>query len=142
MQRGNLIPTGLIALLLTTAVAVTPAWGQFDAMGLLGRTLGVSQDQMEGGVGSILTLAQEKLVAGDFDKIASVIPGADTYLAKAKELGAVIGPIGDVNGLNGALGRLGIDQETAEKLVPAVKDLVGRLGGEEVGNLLGGVLGG
>jgi hypothetical protein len=142
MQRRTLITTSLIALLLTTVVAVPPAESQIDAMGLLGRTLGVSQDQLAGGVGSILTLAQEKLVAGDFDKIASVIPGADAYLAKAKELGAVIGPIGDVNGLNGALGRLGIDQATAEKLVPAVKDLVGRLGGEEVGNLLGGVLGG
>jgi hypothetical protein len=71
-----------------------------------------------------------------------VIPGASGYLEKAKELGAVIGPLGNVEGLNGALGRLGIDQETAERFVPAVKDLVSRLGGQDIGNLLGGVLGG
>jgi hypothetical protein len=111
-------------------------------MGLLRSTLGLSQEQLEGGLGSILTLAQEKLVAGDFDKIASVIPGADRYLAQAKELGAVIGPIGNTAGLNESLGRLGINQETAEKFVPAVKEVVSRLGGEDVGNLLGSVLGG
>lgn len=142
MRRRSLISAGLISLMLAGGIAVQPAQGQFDAMGLLRRTLGMSEDQMEGGLGSILTLAQEKLAAGDFDKIASVIPGASGYLEKAKELGAVIGPIGNVEGLNGALGRLGIDQETAEKFVPAVKDLVSRLGGSDVGNLLGGVLGG
>jgi hypothetical protein len=142
MQRRTLLVTGLIALMLAGAVAAPPALGQFDAMSLLRRTLGMSEDQMEGGLGSILTLAQEKLAAGDFDKIASVIPGASGYLEKAKELGAVIGPLGNVEGLNGALGRLGIDQETAERFVPAVKDLVSRLGGQDIGNLLGGVLGG
>lgn len=133
----------LVLPLLTSCESMPSMPGGKDALiSSLTSTLGLTENQAQGGVGSILTLAQEKLVAGDFDKIASVIPGADAYLAKAKELGAVIGPIGDVNGLNGALGRLGIDQATAEKLVPAVKDLVGRLGGEEVGNLLGGVLGG
>ena len=142
MQRRTLISTVVVSMTLAAVLAAPTALGQFDAMSLLRRTLGMSEDQMEGGLGSILTLAQEKLVAGDFDKIASVIPGASGYLEKAKELGAVIGPLGNVEGLNGALGRLGIDQETAAKFVPAVKDLVTRLGGQDVGNLLGGVLGG
>ena len=123
MQRRTVISTGLISLM--AAVLVTPtAEGQFDAMSLLGRTLGLSSDQLEGGVGSILTLAQEKLVRGDYDKVAAAIPGASKYLDKAKQLGAVTGPLGDVAGLNSALGRLGIDQETAAKFVPAVKENV------------------
>jgi hypothetical protein len=142
MLRRTLLSTSLISLMLAATLSAPAAHGQFDAMSLLRRTLGMSEDQMEGGLGSILTLAQEKLAAGDFDKIASAIPGASGYLEKAKELGAVVGPIGNVEGLNGALGRLGIDQETAEKFVPAVKDLVSRLGGQDVGNLLSGVLGG
>lgn len=141
MQRRSLL-IGLLSILLAASVSAPVARGQFDAMGLLRRTLGMSEDQLEGGLGSILTLAQEKLVAGDFDKIAAVIPGADQYLAKAKELGAVVGPVNDLSGLNGALGRLGIDQETAEKFVPAVRDVVSRLGGEDVGGLLSSVLGG
>jgi hypothetical protein len=45
-------------------------------MSKLTSSLGVTQDQAEGGVGSILTLAQEKLAKGDFDKVAALIPGA------------------------------------------------------------------
>ncbi len=66
----------------------TPAaQSQFDATGRLRRTLGMSEVQMEGGLGSILRLAREELAAGDFDRIASVVPGAGGYLEKAKELG-------------------------------------------------------
>jgi hypothetical protein len=140
MQRRTVISTGLLSLV--AAVLMAPAAeAQFDAMSLLGRTLGLSSDQLEGGVGSILTLAQEKLVRGDYDKVAAAIPGASKYLDKAKQLGAVTGPVGDVAGLNSALGRLGIDQETAARLVPAVKETAARLGGGEVGTLLSSVLG-
>ena len=105
-------------------------------MGTLMGSLGVSQDQAEGGVGSILTLAQEKLVKGDFDKIAALIPGADKYLQKAKSLGAVTGPLVNGAGLNGALGKLGIDAATAAKFVPAVTSFVGKAGGSKLGSLL------
>jgi hypothetical protein len=107
---------------------------------MLSKTLGMSKDQMEGGIGSVLTLAQEKLVKGDFDKIAAAIPGASKYLDQAKKLGAVTGPLNDVQGLNGALGKLGIDQATASKFLPAVTDLVSKTGGADVGKLLSGVL--
>jgi hypothetical protein len=139
MQRRTLIFTGAIALLV--AFVVPTAQSQLDPMSLLRRSLGMSADQMEGGLGSILALAQEKLARGDFDKIAAAIPGASGYLDKAKKLGAVTGPLKDLSGLNSALGRLGIDKETAAKFVPAVKDVVAKLGGDDVGKLLGSVLG-
>ena len=59
-------------------------------MGTLMSSLGVTQDQAEGGVGSILTLAKEKLVKGDFDKVAAVIPGADKYLHGGSKLGSLL----------------------------------------------------
>jgi hypothetical protein len=105
-------------------------------MGTLTKTLGVSQDQAEGGVGSILTLAQEKLAKGDFDKIAALIPGASGYLQKAKSLGAVAGPLLNGAGLNGALGKLGIDAATAAKFVPTVTKFVSKAGGSKLGGLL------
>jgi hypothetical protein len=40
----------------------------------------VSEDQARGGIGSYLTLLQEKLAKGDFDKIAALVPGASGYL--------------------------------------------------------------
>ena len=105
-------------------------------MGTLTKSLGVTQDQAEGGVGSILTLAQEKLAKGDFDKIAALIPGASGYLQKAKSLGAVAGPLVNGAGLNGALGKLGMDAATAAKFIPTVTKFVSKAGGSKLGGLL------
>jgi hypothetical protein len=105
-------------------------------MGMLTSKLGVTQEQAEGGVGSMLKLAQEKLAKGDFDKVAKAIPGASGYLDKAKSLGAVTGALGNKEGLMGALGRLGISQDTANKFIPAVTSFVSKAGGSKVGNLL------
>ena len=137
MHRRTVVIGGLA---LATVASVGHA--QFDALGLLGRTLGMSKEQMEGGLGSILTLAQEKLVKGDYDKVAAAIPGASKYLEQAKSLGAVTGPLKDLSGLNGALGKIGIDEQTAAKFLAAAPDLVSTLGGSEAGRLLGSVLGG
>ncbi|RPH53488.1 MAG: hypothetical protein EHM84_03740, partial [Lysobacterales bacterium] len=93
-----------------------------------------------GGVGSVLTLAQEKLAKGEFDQIAKVIPGASKYLDMAKSLGAVTGPLGNRSGLNSALTRLGISPTTAAKFVPAVTDFVGKAGGADVANMLSSAL--
>jgi uncharacterized protein VcgC/VcgE DUF2780 len=105
-------------------------------MGMLTSKLGVSQDQAEGGVGSILKLAQEKLAKGDFDKVAKAIPGASNYLEKAKSLGAISGALGNKDGLMAALGKLGISPDTAAKFIPAVTNFVSKAGGSKVGNLL------
>ena len=140
MQRRTFIAAAVTAL--TISVVASPvARAQLDPIALLGQSLGMSKNQMEGGLGSILSLAQEKLARGDFDKVAAAIPGASKYLEQAKSLGAVTGPLKDVSGLTSALGRLGIDQQTVSQFLPAAQKLVGQLGGDEVGKLLGSVLG-
>jgi hypothetical protein len=124
------------------------AWAQLDSLlsmkdpltGLLKGQLGVTEDQAAGGVGSILTLAQEKLIKGDFDKITQVVPGASKYMAQAKSLGAVTGPIKDMKGLQAALGRLAMSPEVQAKFVPAVTDYIGKAGGGSVQKLLAGAL--
>jgi Protein of unknown function VcgC/VcgE (DUF2780) len=133
----------LVLPLLTSCEATPPTSRGTDALiSGLTSTLGVTEEQAQGGVGSILTLAQEKLAAGDFDKIAEVIPGSEEYLDMAKDLGAVTGQVGNLTGLNSALGRLGITPDQAAKFVPAVTDAVTKTGGPEVGKLLNGVLSG
>ena len=109
-------------------------------VGALKSTLGVTDNQAQGGLGSILTLAQEKLAKGDFDKIAQVVPGTQKYLDAAKKLGAVTGPLTNSAGLNSALSRLGIAPETAAKFAPTALDAVGKVGGDSVRNLLAGAL--
>jgi uncharacterized protein VcgC/VcgE DUF2780 len=108
---------------------------------VLGKTLGVSGDQASGGVGSILSLAQNKLPASDYTKVADAVPGADKYVQKAKDLGAVPAEgIKEKSGLDAAYEKLGISPDVAKKFTPAVVDFVGKAGGSEVGGLLGSVL--
>jgi Protein of unknown function VcgC/VcgE (DUF2780) len=109
-------------------------------LGMLTSQLGVTDNQAKGGVGSLLTLAKEKLPAADFTKVANVVPGASKYMDMAKTLGAVVGPLKNVAGLNGALGKLGMSTETIAKFVPAVTNFMGKTGGSTVTNLLATVL--
>jgi hypothetical protein len=104
--------------------------------------LDISKDQAEGGIGSVLSLAQENLSAGDFSKFSGMIPGASDYMGAAKSLGAVSGPLKDVAGLNGALGKLGMGPDVVSKFVPTLSDLLGQFGGADATKLLQMALGG
>jgi Protein of unknown function VcgC/VcgE (DUF2780) len=108
-------------------------------VGALKSKFGITDDQAKGGIGSYLTLAQEKLAKGDFDKVASYIPGASKYMDSAKQLGAVAGPLGNVAGLNGALGKLGMNADTVAKFTPTVTNYISKAGG---GSSLAGKLAG
>jgi len=141
VRRTLLIGLSLLSLVVAGNAAAQSLPGSLQSMAnplmsKLTSSLGVTQDQAEGGVGSILTLAQEKLAKGDFDKVAALIPGASGYLEKAKSLGAVAGPLLNGAGLNGALGKLGIDAATAAKFVPQVTKFVSKAGGSKLGGLL------
>jgi hypothetical protein len=108
---------------------------------VLGSSLGVSGSQASAGVGSVLSYAQNKLSASDYTKVANSVPGADQYVQKAKDAGAVpAGGITDKSGLDAAYAKLGISPEVAKKFTPAVLDYVGKAGGSSVQSLLGAVL--
>ena len=141
MYRRTVL-VGALAVIAVASVGYGPRAHAIDAFGVLGKTLGLTKDQAAGGLGSILTLAQEKLAKGDFDKVAAAIPGASKYLKQAKSLGAVTGPLKNVTGLKGALAKLGIDEKTASSFLAAVPDIVSKTGGADVGKLLSSVLGG
>jgi hypothetical protein len=114
-------------------------WNDLDSV--LGKQLGLTGDQSKGGIGAILGLAKEKLSSNDFDKIAEAIPGASGYVKKAKKMGLLDKPLGDKDGLTAAFSKLGIPQDKATQLIPAVTDLVGKIGGDQVKTLLASALG-
>lgn len=124
----------------STSSMSSMAGGGSAMLGALTSQLGITQSQAEGGIGSYLTLAQEKLVKGDFDKIAALVPGASKYMDQAKALGAVTGPIGNMAGLNSSLGKLGMNAETVSKFTPMVTDYLGKAGGSSVQSMLGSLM--
>jgi hypothetical protein len=140
MQRRSFIIAVLASIACMSLAAPSTSHAALDPFKALSSTLGLSKNQAEGGLGSMLTLAQEKLEKGDFDKVANAIPGASKYLAKAKSLGAVNGPLKNLAGLKDALGKLGINEETASKFLSSVPEIVSKTGGSDVGKLLSSVL--
>ena len=110
-----------------------------DITSLLAKQLGVTDAQAGGGVGAMLKLAQEKLSAGDFDQVAKAIPGADKYLANAKQLlgGA---NVGNKAGLQSAFSKLGMSPSMVDQFIPIVTQFVGQTGGEQVKALFAGAL--
>jgi hypothetical protein len=98
--------------------------------------LGVTDSQAKGGMGSLLTLAKEKMSGGDFGKLTALLPQATKYMDTAKQLGAVVAPLVNMKGLDGALSKLGMKPETVSKFVPTVTDYIGKLGGDSAKSLL------
>ena len=103
---------------------------------MLTSQLGLTDKQASGGMGSMLTLAKEKLGTSDYGKLTSVLPMATNYLDSAKQQGAVAGPVGNMSGLNKAFSKLGIKPEIANQFVPLVTNYLGKLGGPTVQGLL------
>jgi uncharacterized protein VcgC/VcgE DUF2780 len=62
--------------------------GSDQLMKMITSQLGVTNNQAMGGVGSELTLAKEKMSGMDFNALSKAIPGSDTYMKAAKDLGA------------------------------------------------------
>lgn len=110
-----------------------------DLSSLLTSQLGVTEAQANGGVGSILTLARNKLQAGEFDQVAKAIPGSQKYLDVAKQaLGGA--NVTDAAGLTAAFGKLGMSPDLVGKFKPLVTEYVGKAGGPGARDLLAGAL--
>jgi len=103
---------------------------------LLMNQLGVTSNQAMGGTGSILSLAKERLSGMDFSALTKLIPGSDTFMKTAKDLGAVTGPVGDHAGLASAFSRLGMGPDMVPKFTQTLSDFIGKAGGEPAKNLL------
>ena len=139
--RSALVAMLVVATFLLSGCAEMQAMGGSDVLvNLLTSQLGVTSNQATGGVGSILSLAKEKLSGMDFNTLSKLIPGAETFMKAAKESGAVTGTIGDQAGLQSAFSRLGMGSDLVGKFSGVLSDFVGKAGGEPAKTLLASVL--
>ena len=121
-------------------------------------SLGVSEDQAQGGAGLLFKLAQDKLGDGEFAQIADIVPGLDDMLAAApgdgggglmgavgglmSSLGGGAGNLGALATLAGGFDKLGLDSGMIGRFVPVLLDFVRDRGGDGVADMLGKVLSG
>ena len=120
----------------TAGTAVGTAAGSAAGLTNSLSSLGLTGDQASGAVGSVLSMAQGKLSASDYTKVAAAVPGASTYVQKAQDLGAVSGPITSTEGLSAAYSKLGISPEIGAQVTPLVVNYVSKSAGPTVGGLL------
>lgn len=118
--------------------------------------LGVDENQAKGGAGLIFKMAQEKLEDGDFAQLASAVPMVSNLIGEAPAGGG--GLAGALGGLAGAMGggkasqlanmaalagsfsQLGLSPGMASKFVPIILSFVQNQGGDQIKNILAGVL--
>ena len=135
--RRSLVPLLILTAFLHWGCAAMQSMGGTDTLTqLLTSQLGVTSNQAMGGTGSILSLAKERLSGMDFTTLTKFIPGSDTFMKAAKDLGAVTGPVGDQAGLTSAFSRLGMGPDMVPKFTQSVSDFVGKAGGESARNLV------
>ena len=120
----------------------------------LTQNLGIKEDQAKGGAGLIFQLAQSKLGDGEFSQVASAIPGINDLVGSAPQAGG--GLAGAIGGLAGALGgggnvanlaalaggftQLGLNPAMVSQFVPVILSFAQNQGGDQVKNILAGVL--
>ena len=125
-----------------------------DLINMLTQNLGISDSQAEGGTGLLLDLAKKQLGGGDFSKITSAIPNADTLMKSAPQesslggmlgglggmLGGKAGNLGNLAALAGGFSKLDMDSGMLQKFVPVVMSYLKEQGGDEIEGILKNVL--
>ena len=120
----------------------------------LTQNLGIDENQAKGGAGLIFKLAQEKLGDGEFAQLASAIPAVSNLIGEAPQPSSGIagaigglasalgggGQLANMAALAGGFGQLGLNPTIASQFVPIILSFVQSQGGEQVKDILAGVL--
>ncbi|GIU40117.1 hypothetical protein TUM4438_00520 [Shewanella sairae] len=120
-----------------------------DLVGSVMSQLGLSQNQAEGGLGSLLSLAQSSLGSNDFSSIADSIPGVDGLLGAVPELDSDSGMSGLLSKAGGlgeslqggamvydAFEKLGISKDLAAPMIDIVTSYLDTNGSAGTSDLL------
>ncbi|MGI2065985.1 DUF2780 domain-containing protein [Shewanella sp. MF08487] len=100
-------------------LATATATQSNDLVGNVMSQLGLNQTQAEGGLGSLLGLAQSSLGTTDYSTLAASIPNADSLLAAAPTLDSASG----VSGLLSKAGNLGSSLQSSAMVFDAFEKL-------------------
>ncbi|CAD6876936.1 DUF2780 domain-containing protein [Methylomonas fluvii] len=135
------------------AGSIAGAVGQANQLGLIDilvGQLGVSPQQALGGVGSIFSVAQQRMNPGDFSQLSNAVPGMDRYLSSVPQqvsvsgsqslLGAagglMGGQLGSLANLAGSFQSLGMSPSMVSQFVPVVLQYVQNQSGAGAMSLL------
>lgn len=111
--------------------------GVFAADSLVGSLgkLGMSPSQATGSLGSLVSLASNRLSPADFAKFSGYLPNADKYLKAAEAAGLLKTPVKDVAGLNNNFATLGVEPNVARSFLGEMSKYFTAQGGDTARSL-------
>jgi len=98
-------------------------------------SLGMSPSQATGSLGSLVSLASNRLSPADFAKFTGYLPNADKYLKSAEAAGLLKSPVKDVAGLNNNFAALGVEPNVARGFLGEMSKYFTSKGGEPARSL-------
>jgi hypothetical protein len=138
----------VVFLLFLLVILVQPAVYADDSglVGMLASRLGVSQDQAEGGAGSIFKLAKQNLSDQDYSNLTSKIPGIDKMIGASPEpeeksdlfgsissmFGSSSSKLDNMADLKSSFQKLGLSGDMVGKFMPIIYNYVKEKGGEKL----------
>lgn len=163
-QSGQIFASGAQAPAVQQAVYPNPV-SNIPVMGaatspemalvnVLVNQLGINSQQAMGGVGSIFSLAQQRMNPGDFMQLSGSVPGMDQYLSAvpkpsssnvllgsaASMLGGQASGLGNLAALAGSFQSLGMNTNMIGQFVPVILQYVQGQSGSAAMSLLQGAL--
>ena len=121
-----------------------------DLVGMLTKNLGVTDQQAQGGAGSIFNAASQNMSADDFSKVTDAMPEVKSLMSAAPKaesgsgtlggLSSMVkeggGSMGTLTELAGSFAQLGLGGDMVGQFIPIVLEYAQSKGGDTVANLL------
>ena len=102
--------------------------------------LGMNPSQASGSLGSLVSLASNRLSPADFTKFSGYLPNSDKYLKAAEAAGLLKSPVKDVAGLNSNFAALGVEPNVARGFLGEMSRYFTAKGGESARSLFASVI--
>lgn len=118
----------------STMDAAKSAFASDSLVSSLGN-LGMSPSQTTGSLGSLVSLAANRLSPADFAKFSGYLPNADKYLKAAEGAGLLKSPVKDVAGLNNNFAALGVEPNVARGFLGEMSKYFTAKGGDSARSL-------
>jgi len=103
--------------------------------------LGLSPDQAIGGAGALMSIAKGNLSSENWGKVSDAIPASDSIMDSGlKKVGLSSDKLKSLADLSGQVGKLGLNMDQVNAMVPAIGDFMSKGGNSEAADLFKGAI--
>lgn len=124
MMRRLLLTAFALLPLVLAGCATTKNQMDDSKIATVARDVGISTEAAQGGLGAMLSLAQNRLDVAQFQRIAEYIPNAQKYIDGAQAAGVFQGAVTSSAQLSAAYAGLGMTPDQSAKLQTEVTSFV------------------